>query len=37
MDDQKSRISAIDPRVLRGGRFTKKIEVGIPDDPAICD
>ena len=22
----------IDPRVLRGGRFTEKIEVGVPDD-----
>jgi SpoVK/Ycf46/Vps4 family AAA+-type ATPase len=25
-------IEHIDPRVLRGGRFTEKIEVGIPDD-----
>ena len=27
-----NHIDHIDPRVLRGGRFTEKIEVGIPDD-----
>ncbi len=27
-----NHIEHIDPRVLRGGRFTEKIEVGIPDD-----
>jgi SpoVK/Ycf46/Vps4 family AAA+-type ATPase len=27
-----NHINHIDPRVLRGGRFTEKIEVGIPDD-----
>ena len=27
-----NHIDQIDPRVLRGGRFTEKIEVGIPDD-----
>jgi transitional endoplasmic reticulum ATPase len=27
-----NHIDNIDPRVLRGGRFTEKIEVGVPDD-----
>ena len=27
-----NHIDHIDPRVLRGGRFTEKIEVGVPDD-----
>ena len=27
-----NHIDNIDPRVLRGGRFTEKIEIGIPDD-----
>jgi transitional endoplasmic reticulum ATPase len=27
-----NQIDEIDPRVLRGGRFSEKIEVGIPDD-----
>jgi transitional endoplasmic reticulum ATPase len=27
-----NHIEHIDPRVLRGGRFTEKIEVGVPDD-----
>ena len=27
-----NHIENIDPRVLRGGRFTEKIEVGVPDD-----
>ena len=27
-----NHIDDIDPRVLRGGRFTEKVEVGIPDD-----
>jgi SpoVK/Ycf46/Vps4 family AAA+-type ATPase len=27
-----NHIDRIDPRVLRGGRFTEKIEVGVPDD-----
>jgi transitional endoplasmic reticulum ATPase len=27
-----NHIDNIDPRVLRGGRFTEKIEVGLPDD-----
>jgi len=28
-----NHIDCIDPRVLRGGRFSEKIEIGIPDDP----
>jgi len=27
-----NHIDNIDPRVLRGGRFTEKIEIGVPDD-----
>jgi transitional endoplasmic reticulum ATPase len=27
-----NHIGNIDPRVLRGGRFTEKIEIGVPDD-----
>jgi SpoVK/Ycf46/Vps4 family AAA+-type ATPase len=27
-----NHIENIDPRVLRGGRFTEKIEIGVPDD-----
>jgi transitional endoplasmic reticulum ATPase len=27
-----NHIDHIDPRVLRGGRFTEKIEIGVPDD-----
>ncbi|MBZ5623971.1 MAG: ATP-binding protein [Acidobacteriia bacterium] len=27
-----NHIEHIDPRVLRGGRFTEKVEVGVPDD-----
>jgi SpoVK/Ycf46/Vps4 family AAA+-type ATPase len=27
-----NHIDHVDPRVLRGGRFTEKIEVGVPDD-----
>ena len=27
-----NQIDNIDPRVLRGGRFTEKIEIGVPDD-----
>jgi transitional endoplasmic reticulum ATPase len=27
-----NHIDDIDPRVLRGGRFTEKIEIGVPDD-----
>jgi transitional endoplasmic reticulum ATPase len=27
-----NHIDCIDPRVLRGGRFTEKIEAGVPDD-----
>ena len=27
-----NQIENIDPRVLRGGRFTEKIEIGVPDD-----
>jgi transitional endoplasmic reticulum ATPase len=27
-----NHIDNIDPRVLRGGRFTEKIQVGVPDD-----
>jgi transitional endoplasmic reticulum ATPase len=27
-----NHLDNIDPRVLRGGRFTEKIEVGVPDD-----
>jgi len=27
-----NHIDNIDPRVLRGGRFTEKIEIGFPDD-----
>jgi transitional endoplasmic reticulum ATPase len=27
-----NHVEKIDPRVLRGGRFTEKIEVGMPDD-----
>ena len=27
-----NHVDNIDPRVLRGGRFTEKIEVGVPDD-----
>jgi cell division protease FtsH len=26
----------IDPRVLRGGRFTEKIDVGVPETKGIC-
>ena len=26
-------LDRVDPRILRGGRFTEKIELGIPDDP----
>ena len=25
-------IDRIDPRILRGGRFSEKIEIGVPDD-----
>jgi transitional endoplasmic reticulum ATPase len=27
-----NHIDSIDPRVLRGGRFSEKIEIGVPDD-----
>jgi len=29
-------LSRIDPRILRGGRFSEKIEIGLPDEEGYC-